>query len=86
MLTDGRVRKIIADIVEKIKEDYQPDKIILFGSCVYRKPTDNSDVDLLIAKRANQRPIDRRVKVTKLVYGSGSNHQALRVQTDGSGE
>ena len=77
MLKDERVRKIIADIVEKIKEDYQPDKIILFGSYTYRKPTENSDIDLLVVKRTNQRPIDRRVKIRKLVYDPGSHYQIL---------
>lgn len=77
ILKDEVVREIVTGIVKKIKEDYRPGKTVLFGSYAYRKLTDNSDVDLLIAKRTNQRPIDRRVKVTKLVYGYGSNHQAL---------
>ena len=85
MLKDETVRKIILDIVEKIKEDYQPDKIIFFGPYAYRKPTEDSDIDLLIVKRTNQRPIDRRVKVRKLVYDPGSNKQALRTSKKGKG-
>lgn len=68
MLADKRVVKIISDIVERLKRDYQPEKIILFGSYAYGEPTEDSDIDLLIVKETNQRPIDRRVEVRKLVY------------------
>ena len=68
MLADERVKKIISEIVERLKRDYQPKKIILFGSYAYGKPTQDSDIDLLIIKETNQRPIDRRVEVRKLVY------------------
>jgi hypothetical protein len=50
-------RKIVIDIVKKIKEDYQPDKTILFGYYTYKKTADNSALDLLSEKRANQCPI-----------------------------
>ena len=68
MLADERVREIVSDIVERLKRDYQPERIILFGSYAYGEPSEDSDIDLLIVKRTNQRPIDRRVEVRKLVY------------------
>jgi predicted nucleotidyltransferase len=38
----------IDDVVRQIVEKFKPNKIILFGSYAYGKPTPLSDVDLLI--------------------------------------
>lgn len=67
MTTDTKVREIIIEIVEKIKKEYQPDKIILFGSYAYGTPDRDSDIDLLIIKDTQDRPIDRRVAVRRIV-------------------
>lgn len=40
--------KRIADLSEKIARDFQPERIILFGSYAYGRPRPDSDVDLLI--------------------------------------
>lgn len=66
MLADPRVRDTVQAIVEKIVAGYQPEKIILFGSYAYGSPDPDSDIDLLIIKRTDERPIDRRVAVTGL--------------------
>lgn len=66
MIGDEKVRKIISDIVEKLKEGYQPEKIILFGSYAYGKPTEDSDIDMLIIKDTDKRRIDRWMEVRKL--------------------
>lgn len=55
----GEIRQIILRMVEKIAKEYQPRKIILFGSYAYGEPTQDSDVDLLIIKNTDKRPIDR---------------------------
>jgi len=52
---------------EKIKKEYKPEKIILFGSFAWGKPTRHSDIDLFIIKRTNQRHIDRSVEVAKIL-------------------
>ncbi|MBI5166241.1 MAG: nucleotidyltransferase domain-containing protein [candidate division NC10 bacterium] len=70
MTADVNVKKIILEIVEKIKKEYQPSRIILFGSYVYGKPDKDSDIDLLIIKDTQDRPIDRRVTVRRIVSGS----------------
>ncbi|PIW32848.1 MAG: nucleotidyltransferase domain-containing protein [bacterium (Candidatus Ratteibacteria) CG_4_10_14_3_um_filter_41_18] len=57
---------IILEIAEKIKNDYQPDKIILYGSFAYGNPDGDSDIDLLIIKKTSERPIDRRIAVRKI--------------------
>jgi len=37
-------------VVKRIVKNYQPDKIILFGSYAWGKPTEDSDFDLMIVK------------------------------------
>lgn len=66
-MTSEEVRKVILEIVEKIEREYKPDKIILFGSYAYGMPHEDSDIDLLIIKDTQDRPIDRRVAVAKIV-------------------
>ncbi len=61
------VRQLILQIVEKIRREYRPSKIILFGSYAYGVPRPDSDIDLLIIKDTPERPIDRRVAVRRIV-------------------
>ena len=58
---------IILRLVERLKEAYQPERIILYGSYAYGNPDEGSDIDLLIVKDTDQRPIDRRITVRRLV-------------------
>lgn len=52
----------INDIAEKIAKQFQPEKIILFGSRVWGKPGPDSDVDLFIIKNTdNTRQEARRI-------------------------
>ncbi len=60
-------REIILKMVEKIIKEYQPKKIILFGSYAYGEPTEDSDIDLLIIKDTDKRPIDRWVEVKRVL-------------------
>ena len=62
-----KFKKIIAEITDKILKDYQPKKVILFGSYAYGEPTEDSDVDLLIIKNTDKRPIDRWMEVKRLL-------------------
>lgn len=67
MSRDKNIRKMILRMVEKIKKEYQPEKIILFGSYSWGKPTKDSDVDLLIIKKTTERHIDRAVRVRDII-------------------
>jgi len=64
------VQQTIEQVVRRIIEQYQPEKIILFGSYAYGEPDAGSDVDLLIVKETDERPIDRRVTVRRIVHGA----------------
>lgn len=61
------VKKKILKIVERIVEKYKPEKIILFGSHAYGKPTKNSDIDLFIIRESEKRRIDRFCEVQKII-------------------
>jgi len=71
MIKDKKIQKIIAEVVEKIKREYQPEKIILFGSYAYGTPTEDSDIDLFVVKETDKRSIDRFVEVRTLIYKPG---------------
>jgi uncharacterized protein len=64
--------KILKDelrrITDIIKKEYQPDKIILFGSLASGKIHEWSDIDLLIIKNTAKRPIDRCMEIANLVH------------------
>ncbi len=44
------LKKELTNIVNSLKTKYRPEKIILFGSMAWGKPTKDSDLDLLIIK------------------------------------
>ncbi len=62
-------KQLILKIAKRIEEQYKPKKIILFGSYAHGEPTQDSDIDLLIIKNTDKRPIDRWVEVKKLLRG-----------------
>lgn len=62
------VKIILFEIIEKLKSEYKPIKIILFGSYAYGNPTEDSDIDLLILKNTNERRVDRFVQVKRIIY------------------
>ena len=62
-------RDTIRKIADKIVSEYRPKKIVLFGSYANGKPTEDSDIDLLIVKDTDKRPIDRWLEVKKLLRG-----------------
>jgi len=67
MVTDTRLHRILSEIVEAVKAEYAPERIILYGSFAYGVPDADSDIDLLIIKNTPERPLDRRVRVRRIV-------------------
>jgi len=67
MKQSKEIRSEIDKIIRQIVAAYQPEKIILFGSYAYGKPSADSDLDLLIIKRTAERFIDRWTNVRKIV-------------------
>lgn len=62
-----QIGQLLREIVEKIKAEYQPEKIVLYGSYAYGRPDEESDIDLLIVKETEASPFDRRVAVRRIV-------------------
>ena len=47
-MKDKVTRSLIRKYADQIARQFQPNKIILFGSYAYGKPSEDSDVDLLV--------------------------------------
>jgi len=62
------VKTIVSEIVEKLKREYKPQRIILFGSYAYGNPTEDSVIDLLILKNTDERRVDRLAQVKRIIY------------------
>jgi predicted nucleotidyltransferase len=61
------VGKSLRPAIQKIVDELKPEKIILFGSYAYGKPTPHSDVDLLIILKTNASQKERHWKVSRLL-------------------
>lgn len=59
--------EILAEIVRRIVERFDPEQIILFGSYAYGQPHQDSDVDLFVVMESNQRQVERDVAVSMLI-------------------
>jgi len=55
-------------IVNIIKKEYDPEKILLFGSLANGKIHAWSDIDLLIVKSTEKRPIERCLEICNLTH------------------
>ncbi len=64
---ENLLKKELNRIVKILKDKYCPEKIILFGSLAEGQVHEWSDVDLLIIKETNKRPIERCLEVARLV-------------------
>lgn len=62
------VAKTLPGAIKRIVSELKPEKIILFGSYAYGKPTPDSDVDLLVIMNTKAKEIDRYVAVSNLLY------------------
>jgi len=61
------IQYIVQQIVARLIESYQPQRVILYGSLAYGEPNEDSDIDLLIIKETAAPPLERRVHVRRLV-------------------
>lgn len=55
--------ELLEDIKKRIIEKVQPEKIILFGSHVWGKPEESSDIDLFVILSHSDEPSYRRARV-----------------------
>jgi len=60
-------KEIILRVTEKIKINYNPQEIILFGSYAYGNPDNDSDLDLLIIKETDDKFRQRTLNVRRIL-------------------
>ena len=60
-------QKEIKKITNQIVRRYRPEKIILFGSYAYGKPTEDSDVDLFIVKGTRKTRTKRHLELDRIL-------------------
>lgn len=61
----------LKEAVKKIVREFDPNKIILFGSYAYGMPTQDSDIDLLVVMDTNEKPHRRAIGLRKLLKDLG---------------
>ena len=66
MNSKNNIDEKLKEIVDKIVQTFQPEKIILFGSYAWGEPTENSDVDLFVVKETNELKRERQLKLRHL--------------------
>ena len=60
MVTRSQIRKY----AERIGTEFRPQRVILFGSYAYGKPTEDSDVDVLVVMdHGKARNIDQAIEI-----------------------
>ncbi len=78
MITQSKINKI----VKAIANNYNPDKIILFGSYAYGKPTRDSDLDLLVVVKKNSQPRYKRAReIRRYLWGIADIPKDILVYT-----
>jgi len=61
-MTQSKFQQKIQEVINKIVKEFQPEKIILFGSYAWGKPDKDSDIDLFIVKKTkNTRELAREI-------------------------
>ena len=59
--------KDIREIVQQIVERFRPQKVILFGSYAQGKPTQDSDVDLLVVMDTNEQALHMAARISAAI-------------------
>jgi uncharacterized protein len=63
---------LLEEAVERLKSEFQPEQIWLFGSHALGTPTEDSDVDLMVVVAASsERPIRRMQRAHRCLRGIG---------------
>ena len=58
-----QIETYLKEAVDRIIKRFNPEKIILFGSYAYGKPTMDSDIDLMIVMDTDEKPHKRAVLI-----------------------
>jgi len=58
-----KINAQIRNLCRQIVENFQPEKVVLFGSYAYGKPNEDSDVDLLVIMPFEGRDSQKAVEI-----------------------
>ncbi len=58
----------LPEVVAHLADKLHPERIILFGSYAYGRPTPDSDVDLLVILKTDASATERYLAVSRLLY------------------
>ncbi len=61
------MQSVLERVVDALVANYQPERIVLFGSYAYGEPKATSDIDLLILKETDKSFSKRWAEVSELV-------------------
>ena len=64
---DQELRDTLRNITERLKREYQAEKVILFGSHARGEAGEDSDIDLLVIARTNERFFERMATVRRII-------------------
>lgn len=59
--------KRIRDLTTQIAREFNPDRIILFGSHAYGEPSNDSDVDILVVLSFKGKPVRKAIEIRNRV-------------------
>jgi predicted nucleotidyltransferase len=65
------IEAYLKEAVRRIIDNFNPEKIILFGSYAYGQPTADSDLDLMVIMNTDEKPHKRAVPLRKALKGIG---------------
>ncbi len=78
MITQEKIEEIVRRIVDNCK----PEKVILFGSYAYGRPTKDSDLDLLVVVQSSSLPRYKRAReIRKYLWGITDTPKDILVYT-----
>ncbi|MCI0532766.1 nucleotidyltransferase domain-containing protein [bacterium] len=64
-------REKIQAVADKIAHEFEPEKIILFGSFAWGNPTEDSDVDLFVVKKSDKKRWEREYEIRRKIFPAG---------------
>jgi predicted nucleotidyltransferase len=71
-------QNILDEMVRRLVAEFQPEKIILFGSHAWGEPNEDSDIDLfVIVPESEDRPIHRSQRAHDCLSGLGVSKDVL---------
>jgi uncharacterized protein len=72
----------IQSIVDRIVEQFHPEKVILFGSYAYGEPTEDSDIDLMLVMDYEGRDIHQAMQIYRALNYPGMLDLKIRTPAE----